>query len=148
MNGHAPLLELDGKPIRGSHRCQGCGLNESYWSEACTHPIKIVTVFIDEDGMQFLMTESIKLFEGEGEVRRASHVEPDGFVFRIAFHALRNFFGDKGRMSEFTRSWPCLWRVNTKPTAGVILPGRWRDRQQAIDAEIVFLNEWFAGEHR
>ncbi len=110
--------------------------------------MKIVTVFIDEDGMTFLMDESVKLFEGEGEVRRASHVEPDSFVFRIAFHALRTIFGDKGRMSDLTRKWPVMWRVNTKPTAGVILPQRFRDRQAAIDAEIVFLNEWFSGEHR
>jgi hypothetical protein len=108
--------------------------------------MKVVTVFIDEDGMTFLMDESIKLFEGEGEVRRASHVEPDSVVFRIAFHALRTIFGDKGRMSQFTRNWPCLWRVNTKPTAGIVLDKRWRNRQDAIDAEIEFLNRWFAGE--
>ena len=29
---HEPLLELDGKPIKGSKRCKHCGLNESYWS--------------------------------------------------------------------------------------------------------------------
>jgi len=109
---------------------------------------KVITVFIDDEGMTFLMDETVKLFEGEGEVKRASHVEPDSLVFRLLFHTLRHVFGDKGRMSDFTRSWPCLWRVNTKPTAGVILPGRWRNRQEAIDAEIVFLNEWFSGEHR
>lgn len=101
---------------------------------------KIITVFIDEDGMTFLMDENVKLFEGEGEVRRASHVEPDGFVFRIAFHALRTIFGDKGRMSDFTRSWKTLWRVDTSPVGGPILPKRYRNRQEAIEAEIEFLN--------
>lgn len=102
---------------------------------------KIITCFIDDEGVTFLMDESIKLFEGEGEVRRASHVEPDSFVFRIAFHALRHVFGDKGRMSEFTRSWPCLWRVDTSPVGGPILPTRYRNRQEAIEAEIEFLND-------
>ena len=128
---------------------------------------KVITVFIDDEGMTFLMDETVKLFEGEGEVKRASHVEPDSLVFRLLFHTLRHVFGDKGRMSDFTRSWPCLWRVNTKPTAGRILTwgdlphnrgsqvywgqnetATWRNRQEAIDAEIVFLNEWFSGEHR
>jgi len=29
---HEPLLERDGKPIKGSKRCKHCGLNESYWN--------------------------------------------------------------------------------------------------------------------
>lgn len=80
----------------------------------------------------------------EATAQRASHVEPDSFLFRLLFHALRRVFGDKGRMSDLTRRWPVWWRVNTKPTAGVILEGRWRNRQEAIDAEIEYLNSWFA----
>jgi hypothetical protein len=33
--------------------------------------------------------------------------------------------------------------VDTTPTAGVVLEGRWMLRQDAIDAEIKFLNSWF-----
>lgn len=101
---------------------------------------KVITVFIDDEGMTFLMDESVKLFDGEGEVRRASHVEPDGLVFRLLFHILRHVFGDKGRMSDFTRSWPCLWRIDTSPVGGPILPERYRNRRDAIEAEIEFLN--------
>ena len=108
--------------------------------------MRVISFIIDEQGdLTYLMDDAVKtMFEGEGEVRRASHVEPDSLAFRIAFHLLRRIFGDKGRMSDLTRKWPCLWRVNTKPTAGVILPGRWHNRQEAIDAEIVYLNDWFA----
>ena len=28
---HKPMLEMNGKPIRGTKRCKYCGLNESYW---------------------------------------------------------------------------------------------------------------------
>ena len=102
--------------------------------------MKVITCFIDDTGVTFLMDENVKMFEGEGEVRRASHVEPDSLVFRIAFHALRRVFGDKGRMSNFTRSWPCLWRIDTSPVGGPVLEQRYRNRQAAIDAEIAFFN--------
>ena len=29
--GHQPLLELEGKIIRGLKRCKFCGLSETYW---------------------------------------------------------------------------------------------------------------------
>lgn len=104
-----------------------------------------VTIIIDELGdVSFLLTEAAQCFVNEDtDVARASHVEPDSWLFRFLFHRLRRVFGDKGRMSEFTRHWPCLWRVNTQPVGGPILPGRWRNRKDAIDAEVAFLNRWF-----
>lgn len=106
---------------------------------------KTVSFIINEDGsLVYLMDESVKsMFEGEGEVRRASHVEPSSPFFRLLFHGLRYVFGDKGRMSDLTRNWPCLWRVNTNPVGGPILNTRYKNRQAAIDAEITFLNNWF-----
>ncbi len=101
---------------------------------------QIITVFIDDEGMTFLVNEKIKLFDGEGITQRASHVEPNNLVFRLLFHTLRTLFGDKGRMSDLTRKWPCLWRVNTSPVGGPILLERYRNRQEAIEAEIEFLN--------
>jgi hypothetical protein len=101
-----------------------------------------VTVTVRDNGeLIFLDTPEAQCFKALGSVttRRASHVEPDSWLLRLAFHALRHFYGDKGRMSDFTRNWPCLWRVNTRPTGGPILPGRWRNRQEAIDAEVSWL---------
>jgi len=103
-----------------------------------------VSVFIREDGtLVVLDTESTHCFRDVGTMvtKRASHVEPDKQALRLVFHMLRYMFGDKGWMATFTRYWPCLWRVNISPLSGPILPGRWKDRQEAIDAEVEWLNE-------
>lgn len=105
----------------------------------------IVTVIIDENGdlMGLNTPGSEVFFDPESTVtRRASHVEPDSLVLRVLFHLLRRL-GDKNQIAEWTRHWPCLWRVNTKPVGGPILDKRWYHRQDAIDAEVVFLNNFF-----
>jgi hypothetical protein len=124
---------------------------------------KVVTLTIEEDGdLTFLATDSADVFLEQGETitRRASHVEPVGLLLRVAFHLLRRF-GTKNQIAAWTRTWPCEWRVNTKPVGGPVLTygdieprykhapvGKrivtWRNRQHAIDAEVAFLNEWFA----
>jgi hypothetical protein len=109
----------------------------------------LATLIIDDvtGDVTFLVTPAAAAFvTPDAVVSRASHVEPDNFLLRILFHALRTVLGDKGRMSDFTRRWPCLWRVNTAPTAGVILPNRYTNRQAAIDAEVEFLNKFLSGE--
>jgi hypothetical protein len=126
------------------------------------HDDRIITVTIDENGdALFLKTNVNDAFLDLGEVitQRASHVEPAPLGERIAFHTLRAIFGDKGRVSDWTRGWNTLWRVNTKPVGGPILkllhaiPGIawpvedniavWANRQDAIDAEVKFLNNFF-----
>jgi hypothetical protein len=72
---------------------------------------------------------------------RASHVEPVNGALRMLFYALRAVFGEYGRMGAFTRTLPCLWRVNLCPVTGPILPITYRDRSQAIQAEIEWLEE-------
>jgi len=109
-------------------------------------PHNIVTVTIDEDGdMHFLKTDSADIFLELGETitRRASHVEPATFLLRIAFHCIRAMVPDTSTVAAWTRRWSCLWRVNTAPVGGPILDGRWYNRQEAIDAEVQFLNEFF-----
>jgi hypothetical protein len=110
--------------------------------------MNLVTVTITETGDAIALMDgySDRLLNALGGVpatRRGSHVEPDSLIFRVLFHSLRAFFGDKGRMSDFTRGWPCLWRVNTAPVGGPVLPQRYSNRAEAIDAEVVFLNDWF-----
>ena len=105
-----------------------------------------VTFIIAEDGTcTYLMTEAAPTIEG-AVTARASHVEPSNPLLRILFHLLRQWLGDKGRMSEFTRSWPCLWRVNMKPVGGPILCTRYYDRKQILNAEVAALNIFFIGE--
>jgi hypothetical protein len=124
-------------------------------------PEKIVTVTIDEDGgMTYLATDSADIFMDLGTTitRRASHVEPDTLWLRWTFRILR-LFGGKNRIAEWTRGWRTTWRIDTSPVGGPVLrwkhTNNWRskvwpdkiakyqNRQDAIDAEIVFLNDWF-----
>ena len=103
--------------------------------------MQTVTVFIQHGHVTFLdnpLTAGFNL--GPAVTRRASHVEPDGLALRGAFHTLRWLFGEKGRVSEWTRGWRCLWRANMAPSGGPVLPGRWRDRKQAIAAEVEHFN--------
>jgi hypothetical protein len=123
-------------------------------------PHNIITCTIDENGdVIYLATDSNDAFLNDGTeiTRRASHVEPVQKFARICFYILR-WFGDKGRIAEWTRNWNVLWRVNTKPVGGPILTwdhvgwnssdrplgyATWTNRQDAIDFEIAFLNDWF-----
>lgn len=123
------------------------------------HDTGIITCTIDENGdVLFLATDANDAFLNHGDVitKRASHVEPVQRFARILFYILR-WFGDKGRIADWTRNWRVTWRVNTKPVGGPILTwghvgwsiidyttvAMWRHRQAAIDAEIKFLNDWF-----
>ena len=110
-------------------------------------PRKVVTITINEDGSQtYLKTDSADVFLECGEVitRRASHVLPAAFWKRQAFRLLRALVLDTSRIAAWSRTWVGPWLVDTRPTAGVILQGRWMNRQDAIDAEIVFfLNDYF-----
>ena len=103
------------------------------------------TITITADGaVRFLNNEvTASLVTPSTLVRRASHVEPHDVCSRAAFHSLRFLFGEKGAVSDFTRLWPCRWRVNLAPAGGPILPQRWYNRSEAIKAEIVWLNEFF-----
>lgn len=115
---------------------------------------RVTTATIDENGdVIWLASTENDIFLELGNVieKRASHVEPAGFLLRVVFHFLR-LFGDKNRIAEWTRHWSCEWRVNTKPVDGPILMGHdyagswvktWRNRQEAIEAEVAFLNEFF-----
>jgi hypothetical protein len=46
-------------------------------------------------------------------------------------------------MASFTRLWPCLWQINLGPIGGPVLDATYRNRQAAIDAEVVWLNTNF-----
>lgn len=123
---------------------------------------RLVTATIDEHGdVLFLASPENDVFLELGNVvtKRASHVEPAGFWLRQAFKFIR-LFGDDTRFAAWTRRWGCGWRIDTRPVGGPILTwsdvapspcAPWMDtqtftthnRQEAIDAEIKFLNSWF-----
>src|ERR1700722_3126134 len=106
---------------------------------------RIVFSIDDANGdIRFLVNNLSRSFVDESStIRRASHVEPINAFLRIVFYTLRFLFGEYGRMGQFTRVWPCLWRINLSPVSGPILPTVYRDRQKAIQAEIGWLEANF-----
>lgn len=80
-------------------------------------------------------------------VRRASHVEPIGWAKRLAFRALRLAFGERGRVSDWTRSWRGPWQADLKPSGGPVI-GPYSDRAAAIAAEIAWIESRLTGEQR
>jgi len=126
-----------------------------------------VTFIVESTGdAVYLVTEAAANLNLGSSPLRASHVEPVNPILRLLFHLLRQWLGDKGRMSDFTRSWKCAWRINMKPVGGGILRWKdlphnacmvkygdaawggnevaiWYDRLAAIDAEVAALNEHF-----
>ena len=101
-----------------------------------------VTFIIGQGECMYLCTEAAPIIEG-AVTARASHVYPRNFILRTLFRILRCWLGDKGRMSDFTRSWKCEWIVDARPVGGEILPTTYYDRRQAINAEVVYLNKFF-----
>jgi hypothetical protein len=62
----------------------------------------------------------VRVFSGEADLgeyyaepvkQRASHVEPVRLSLRALFHLIRWLVSDDSRAAEWTRRWPCLWRV-------------------------------------
>ncbi len=107
---------------------------------------KIVTLTIDEQGDAiFLASPENDVFLELGSVitKRASHVLPTRWIYRQAFRLLRMMFGDKGRVAQWTREWNTTWLVDTRPVGGPKLPEHFISRQDAIDREVQFLNQWF-----
>lgn len=73
--------------------------------------------------------------------RRASHIEPCRPALRLAFRILRACCSDNSRIADWTRTWPCHWRVNMRPVGGPVFPYRFGNRSLAIAFEHNWLLE-------
>lgn len=102
-----------------------------------------VQITVDDDGnLVFITDDHVDLHHlGTVKTKRASHVEPDGYILRWLFHLLRNRCGDNSKVANWTRTWKCLWRVNMKPSNGPVLSGRWLNRAAALKVERQWLLE-------
>ena len=80
---------------------------------------------------------------GKATTRRASFIEPENAMLRWTFHMIRRNVKDCSRLAQWTRRWRCNWRVAivNGPTFG-----RYRNRQAAIDAEVLWLQKHVLGE--
>ena len=96
---------------------------------------------IDQSGnIQFIGHDGHWLADlGEMRLRRASYIEPYSLPLRLLFHCIRACVRDDSRFAAWTRSWRCLWRVRI--IGGPVLAGEWRDRAEAIRAEVAWLEK-------
>ena len=71
--------------------------------------------------------------------RRASNIEPLSYTLRVTFHLCRRW----QRLVAWTRTWPCLWRVNMSLSGGPTF-GCYNVRRDALIAEVQWLrtNLW------
>jgi hypothetical protein len=126
--------------------------------------MKEITITMDMNTGDMIFVDSIeaRVFKNLGlcETKRASHVEPAKFWLRLAFTLLRTLFSDTSKVAAWTRTWNTRWRVNTAPVGGPILRwsdvasqigdglicvddvATWGNRQEAIEAEVKFLNQF------
>ena len=105
-----------------------------------------ITFSIDDStgDTTFLLNDDTRAFvDSTSVIKRASHVEPVNLFIRIVFYTIRFLFGEHGRAGDFTRQWPCRWRVNLSPVGGPLIPVEWASRQSAINFEVRWLEENF-----
>lgn len=110
--------------------------------------------FVIRDGqMDFVAVDEISPYlrrlRGSTTTRRLSHIEPACWPLRMAFRLLRRLFGDRGRVADWTRRWPCRWRVDFSPIGGPVHDrddrGRpFADRQSAVRYEYDQVLAWMA----
>jgi len=107
--------------------------------------MRTLEVTISPDGtVQFLYDASLaEVVPTDAIIKRASHVLPQNLFLRLLFRGLRLTLGEYGKVAAFTRTWHCLWYVDLSPVGGPTLPQRFRNRAEAIAAEVAWLNEFF-----
>jgi hypothetical protein len=101
------------------------------------------TITISQDGtISYLDLPMLSSLESAGLAvkRRASQVHPVGRVKRSAFYLLRGLFGERGRVSDWTRNWSGKWEVDLAISGGPKL-GPFAVRAEAIRAEEQWLED-------
>ena len=76
--------------------------------------------------------------------RRVSRVEPVSPVLRAIFRAIRKHVSDNSKLASWTRTWTCRWQARIFD--GPVL-GPYDSRQDAINAEIEFIEQRLLGEN-
>jgi hypothetical protein len=103
----------------------------------------MATIFIAPDGVVTGIASDITQRMSLGNKIRVSHIEPVNPVLLWIFHFIRKRVKDDSKLAKFTRQWKCLWRANI--FNGPIL-GPFKCRDQAVSAEIVWVNAFLEGE--
>jgi hypothetical protein len=92
----------------------------------------------DEGVISYVKSNDAPAFEGEYSQRRASNVLPIHPLKFAPFIFLRWLFGDRGRVSEWTRAWkgPHIVQIVGGPELGPF-----KSRQEALEYEVQWLLE-------
>lgn len=87
--------------------------------------------------LQWLTPPPIQITQATRPVskQRYSEIVPVSFPLFLAFRFLRLCFGEVGRVSEFTRRWPCLWHLEVLQGPAKGVTQRSRERQALLDLE-------------
>ena len=94
---------------------------------------EIITISEDGKSVEFIEGQSsLNLPLGNGTRRRLSHIRPEVFWKKAAFIILRRWFGDRGRIAGWTRTWKCEWRATIITTGESAV---FDNRQAAVDWE-------------
>lgn len=93
---------------------------------------------ITADGFEWVGDNPVAQAYGAARRRRASRIEPCHPLLRVPFRALRAITPDSSRIADWTRRWPCQWRVRI---LGGPTFGHFRERQAAIQEEIRWLEQ-------
>jgi hypothetical protein len=105
----------------------------------------LLPIVVNEDGsIEQIVTDDMVAFEGEATTTRASNVVPEPLFKQLVFIKLREWFGDQGRVADWTRRWkgPHIACMVDGPVLGP-----YPSRQAALDAEMRWLlKNRFGGE--
>lgn len=99
-------------------------------------------VVIENGRVKALYTSSLKPYaeQNGAEVRRATWIEPNVWLYRWVFRLIRACVSDDSRAAAWTRKWRCCWRANLKLSGGPVI-GPFESRQAAIAAETKWLTQ-------
>lgn len=73
-------------------------------------------ILIRRDGTMCWLTAPPIHLAGSITTKRFSEIVPRNPALRLAFRALRKVFGETGKVSDWTRSWHCMWRMTVLET--------------------------------
>ena len=98
------------------------------------------SVFISPSGeISCIYHDVADRLSGQKLIKRVSHVEPSHRVWRWFFYVIRSVVVDDSAIAEWTRRWPCQWRINMTPMGGKVLPELYYFRSEAIEREIAMV---------
>lgn len=101
-------------------------------------------IIIHPDGNIESLENEITQDLGLTRKTRVSRVEPVNPALRFLFHAIRKRVSDNSKIACWTRTWPCRWQADIFD--GPVL-GPYGLRQEAINAEIEFIEQQLLGEN-